>query len=66
MVIRSAEKRVVDVPVSERLLNVYHELLAAYGPQGWWPASFLTRDNSRRNPDTGSCVAERGEVFGKP
>ena len=39
MVNRSAEKRVVGVPVSERLVNVYHELLAAYGPQGWWPAS---------------------------
>lgn len=29
----------MGVPVSERLLNVYHELLVAYGPQGWWPAS---------------------------
>ena len=39
MVIRSAEKRVVGVPVSGQLLNVYRELLSAYGPQGWWPAS---------------------------
>lgn len=37
--IRSAENRVVGVPVSGQLLNVYRELLAAYGPQGWWPAS---------------------------
>jgi len=25
-------------PVSQALLNIYHQLMARYGPQHWWPA----------------------------
>ena len=24
-------------PSREELLDIYHRLYAAYGPQGWWP-----------------------------
>jgi endonuclease-3 related protein len=27
------------VALTERLLAIYHRLLAAYGPQGWWPGA---------------------------